>query len=50
MNADEERKGNAELERDARPKRHRLVVAVVGAPFATGPTCEDLVDGVAKQS
>ena len=48
MNADEERKGNAELEQDAGPKRHRLVVTVVGAPFATGLTCAELVDGVAK--
>ncbi len=48
MNADEECKGNAELEQDACPKRHRLVVSVVGAPFATRLTCADLVDGIAK--
>jgi hypothetical protein len=48
MNSDEECKGNAELEQDARPKRHRLVVAIIGAEFATGLTCADLVDGVAK--
>jgi hypothetical protein len=49
MNANEECKGNAELEQDARPKRKRLVVAIIDAPFATGLACADLVDGVAKQ-
>jgi hypothetical protein len=50
VNSDEEQKRNAELEQDAHPKRHRLLVATIAAPFATVPTCADLIDGVAKQS
>jgi hypothetical protein len=48
MNSDEERKGDAELEQDDRPKRKQLVVAVIGAPFAAGVTRADLIDGIAQ--
>jgi hypothetical protein len=50
MNSDEEQKRNAELEQDAHPKRHRLLVATIAAPFAAVPACADLIDSVAEQS
>jgi hypothetical protein len=50
MNSDEEQKGNAKLEHDAHPKRHRLFLAIIGAPFTAVLTGAYLVDRVAKQS
>lgn len=49
MNSDEKQKGNAELEQNAQPKRHRFLLAITSAPFATMLANADLMDGVDKQ-